>query len=174
MYSVRAFLCFCGTGQTWWRHQMETFSALLALCVGNSPVTGEFPAQRPVTRNFDAFFDLGLNKLLSKQARRRWFEIPSRSSWRQCNEFTSCLRRYVTDHYSDVTWTSCSLESLANSIACSKHVQVTSRKHLNSVLMALCGWNPSLIYLFPHKESVMRKTFPFHDVIERVAGDKNI
>ena len=40
---------------------METFFALLALCAGNSPVTGEFPAQRPVTRSFDAFFDLRLN-----------------------------------------------------------------------------------------------------------------
>ena len=38
---------------TWWRHQMETFSALLAICAGNSPVSGEFPAQRPVTRSFD-------------------------------------------------------------------------------------------------------------------------
>ena len=46
----------------WWRHQMETFSALLALCAGNSPVTGEFPSQRPVTRSFDVFFDLRLNK----------------------------------------------------------------------------------------------------------------
>ena len=53
---------------SWWRHQMETFSALLALCVGNSPVTGEFPSQRPVTRNFDVFFDLCLNKQLSKQS----------------------------------------------------------------------------------------------------------
>ena len=42
----------------WWRHQMETFSALLALCARNSPVTGEFPSQRPVTRSFDVFFDL--------------------------------------------------------------------------------------------------------------------
>ena len=33
----------------WWRHQMETFSALLASCVGNSLVTDEFPTQRPVT-----------------------------------------------------------------------------------------------------------------------------
>ena len=40
---------------TWWRHQMET---LLALCAGNSPVPGEFPAQRPVTRIFDVLFDL--------------------------------------------------------------------------------------------------------------------
>ena len=37
---------------------METFSALLAFCVGNSPVNGEFPAQRPVTRSFDIFFYL--------------------------------------------------------------------------------------------------------------------
>ena len=46
---------------------METFSALLALCAGNSPVTGEFPTQRPVTRSFDVFYDLRLNKRLSKQ-----------------------------------------------------------------------------------------------------------
>ena len=39
---------------------METFSALLAICAGNSPVTGEFPAQRPLTRSFDIFFDLRL------------------------------------------------------------------------------------------------------------------
>ena len=60
----------------WWRHQMETFSALLALIAGNSPVTGEFPSQRPVTRSFDVFFDLRLNKRLSKQSRSRWFERP--------------------------------------------------------------------------------------------------
>ena len=40
---------------------METFSALLAICAGNSPVPREFPAQRPVTRGFDVFFDLCLN-----------------------------------------------------------------------------------------------------------------
>ena len=47
---------------SWWRHQMETFSALLVFCAGNSPVSGEFPAQRPVTRSFDVLFDLRLNK----------------------------------------------------------------------------------------------------------------
>ena len=51
---------------SWWRHQMESFSALLAICAGSSPVTGEFPAQRPVTRGFDVFFDLSLDKRLSK------------------------------------------------------------------------------------------------------------
>ena len=49
---------------SWWHHQMETFSALLAICAGNSLVPGEFPTQRPVTRSFDVFFDLRLNKRL--------------------------------------------------------------------------------------------------------------
>ena len=53
---------------SWWRHQMETFSALLAICAGNSPVPGEFPTQRPVTRSFDVYFDLRPNKRLSKQS----------------------------------------------------------------------------------------------------------
>ena len=48
---------------------MEEFSALLALCAGNSPVTVEFPSQRLVTRSFDVFFDLRLNKRLSKQSK---------------------------------------------------------------------------------------------------------
>ena len=61
---------------------METFSALLVLCAGN---TGEFPSQRPVTRSFDLFFDLSLNKRLSEQSRRRWFEMPSYPLWSHCN-----------------------------------------------------------------------------------------
>ena len=65
---------------SWWRHQMETISALLAICAGNSPVSGDFPTQRPVTPSFDIFFDLRLNKRLSKQS---W-------SW--------CLRRHRA-HY---------------------------------------------------------------------------
>ena len=78
--------CTCRCPSTsWWRHQMETFSALLALCAGNSPVTGEFPSQRPVTRSFDVFFDLRLNKRLSTHSRRRWFKTPSCSLWRHCN-----------------------------------------------------------------------------------------
>ena len=56
-----------------WRHQMETFSALLAICAGNSPVTVEFPAQRPVTWSFDDFFDLRLNERLGKQSWGWWF-----------------------------------------------------------------------------------------------------
>ena len=72
-------------GCSWWRHQMETFSALLAICAGNSPVTGEFPSQRPVTQSFDVFFDLRLNKQLSKQSWGCRFETPSRSLLSYCN-----------------------------------------------------------------------------------------
>ena len=64
---------------------METFSALLAICAGNSPVPGEFPTQRPVTRSFDVFFDLRLNKPLSKQSWGWWFETLSCSLWRHLN-----------------------------------------------------------------------------------------
>ena len=69
----------------WWRHHMETFSALLALCEGNPPVTGRFPSPRPVTPRFNAFFDLHLNKRLRKQSKRRWFETPFCSLWCHCN-----------------------------------------------------------------------------------------
>ena len=59
---------------------METFSVLLAICMGNTPVPGELPAQRPVTRSFDVFFDLRLNKRLSKT-----FEMQSCPLWRDRN-----------------------------------------------------------------------------------------
>ena len=72
---------------SWWRHEMKTFFALLVLCSGNSPVTGEFSSQRPVTRSFDDFFDLPLNIQLSKQSWGGWFETPSCSLWRYCNVF---------------------------------------------------------------------------------------
>ena len=66
---------------------METFSALLSICAGNSPVTGEFPAQRPVTRSFDVCFDLRPNKRLGKQSWGWLFETPSRPLWRYCNAY---------------------------------------------------------------------------------------
>ena len=70
----------------WWRYQIETFSALLAICAGNSPVPGEFPAQRPATRGFGVFFDLCLNKRLGKQPWGWWFEALSCPLKRHCNE----------------------------------------------------------------------------------------
>ena len=78
----------------WWRHQMETFSALLAVCAGNTPVTGEFSIQRPVTRIFHIFFDLRLNKRLSKQSGGRWFETLSRPLWRHFNACHNCCTHF--------------------------------------------------------------------------------
>ena len=75
----------------WWRHQMKTFSAFLAICVGNSPVTGWFPAQRPVTRSFGGFFYLRLNKRLNKQSWGWWFETLSRPLWPHCNGLLQLL-----------------------------------------------------------------------------------
>ena len=65
--------------------EIDTFSSLLAICAGNSPVIGEFPAQRPVTRSFDVFLDLRLNQRLSKQSWGWWFETPSCPLWRHSN-----------------------------------------------------------------------------------------
>ena len=74
------------SNEPWWRHQIETFSASLALGVGNSPGTDEFPSQRPVTPSFDISFDLCLSIRLSKQSWGCWFEMPSGSLWRHCND----------------------------------------------------------------------------------------
>ena len=71
--------------RSWWRHQMGPFAALLAICAGDSGSPPWFPAQRPVTRSFDVFFDLHLNKRLSKQWWSWWFETPSRPLWRHRN-----------------------------------------------------------------------------------------
>ena len=61
-------------GSPLWRHQMETFSTLLALCAGISPFTGEFPSQSTITRSFDVFFDLRLDIRLNKH----WFLVSMR------------------------------------------------------------------------------------------------
>ena len=71
---------------TWWRHQIKTFSAWLAICAGNSPVPGEFPAHSPATWSFGVF-DLRLNKWLSKQWWGWWFETSSPPLWRHRNEY---------------------------------------------------------------------------------------
>ena len=65
------------------------FLVTVPLC-GKSPVTGEFPSQMPEARSYDVSFHLRLNKRLSTQSRRWWFETPSRSLWRHCNEIYVC------------------------------------------------------------------------------------
>ena len=61
-----------------------------SLC-GEFTGPGEFPTQRPVTRSFDVFFDLRLNKRLSKQPWGWWFETPSWSLWRHFHDRLSVI-----------------------------------------------------------------------------------
>ena len=63
------------------------------LC-GDFTGPGEFPTQRPATRSFDVFFDLRLNKRLSKQPWGWWFETPPLSLRRQCNVKYTCSRKW--------------------------------------------------------------------------------
>ena len=103
---------------TWWRHQMETFSALLAICAGNSPVIGEFPAQRPVTRGFDVFFHLRLNKRLSLRL-VIWDAIVIIMTSFQCSETTHV---YFLDSLYEIRISTASYtsqwEMIAQSISC--------------------------------------------------------
>ena len=173
---------------------------------GNSPVTGEFPAQRPVTRSFDIFFDLPLNKRLSKQSWGWWFETPSRSLWRHCSIFPRyhadltrwgramhiCVSK-LTIIGSDndlspgrrqaIIWTSdgifiighlgTTLSEILTFSSKKMHLKMSSAKwcpfclHLNVLspsALDFCWGNPSVAGSLPHKGSVMRKAFPFHDV----------
>ena len=77
-----AVTCPTHDGVIKWKH----FPRYWPFVRGIYRVTGEFPAQRPVTRSFDVFFDLRLNKRLSKQSWGWWLETPSRPLWRHCNE----------------------------------------------------------------------------------------
>ena len=86
---------FCIYYSWQWIHVIHSYCMMTSsngniVCVtvplcGDFTGPGEFPAQRPVTRSFDVFFDLCLNKRLSKQSWGWWFETPSWSLWRQCN-----------------------------------------------------------------------------------------
>ena len=169
--------------RSWWRHQMETFSMLLALCAGNSPVTSEFPSQRPVTRSFDVFFDLRLNKRLSKQSRCRWFETSSRSLWRQCNVVTwfargtewsaSTISMWSTDikwkftfHYGDVIMDAIAFQITSLTIVYSTvYSDVDQRKHESSASLAFVRGIHRRPVNSSHKRPVTRKMFQFDDVI---------
>ena len=98
---------------------METFSALLALCVGDSLVTSEFPAQRPVTWSFDVFLDLCLNKQLSKLSKHRWFETLSCSLWRHRNEYVYTIS--LTTKHSTELFQTLSMHSLSQHSCTTKH-----------------------------------------------------
>ena len=124
----------------WWRHQMVTFSALLAPCAGNSPVTGEFPAQWPVTRSFDVFFDLHLNDVIMT------------SQWRH-NECHDVSNHQPHDFL---------LKRLFR-----RRSKKTLKFHLTGLCV---GNSPVTAAEFPAQRPVTRKMFPFNDVTMRAKG----
>ena len=90
-------LYFCGA-VSYWTHWVRTHFHMMTSSNGNifrvtGHLCGEFPAQRPVTRSFDVFFDLLLNKRLRKQSWGWWFETLSLSLWRHCNASAKAYRR---------------------------------------------------------------------------------
>ena len=83
-------------------HFIKTSSNGNIFCVtgtscGEFTGPGEFPAQRLVTRSFDVFFDLRLNKWLRKQPLGWWFETPSWPLWRHCNVKPNCRRMFLLE-----------------------------------------------------------------------------
>ena len=137
---------------TWWRHQMVKFSALLTFCVGHSPVTGSFPAQRPVTRSIDVFFDLCLSKWLNKQSWGWWFESPSCSLWRHCNDVNLCHSH---------------VQIATHNLKCPPHGsqwQCTSTDMCHKVLCYRKPLNIHGLFIRPGMEAiVLPNMFLFHD-----------
>ena len=166
----------------WWRHQMETFSALLAICAENSPVPGEFSTQRPVTRSFDVYFDLRPNKGLSKQLWGWWFETQSCPLWRHRNVLHNNVSTFnvipkslsIISHYGDVIMGAIASQITSITIVYSTvYSDADQRKHQSSASLAFVReihrkpvnsphkWPVNS----PHKWSVTRKMIPFDDVI---------
>ena len=134
---------------SWWCHQMETFSLLLALCEGNPLVTGVFLSQRPVTRSFDVFFDLRLNKWLSKQSRHRWLETPARSLWRHCNG--QLISRVLSSSSHQQTHTGCV------KYACFSVLYLP-----NVIFLLLCGPKYIHVHIYMSKTEVCRNGWIYY------------
>ena len=131
---------------------METFSSLLAICAGNSPVTGEFHAHRPVTRSFDVFFDLRLNKQFHKQSWGWWFDTLSGSLWRHCNGCVVYWKIHSGNHwpfeYLGKGWPDYVIRMVADDITTPLHLQPSlSMCQLDCVMLYLHFlWTANVIY----------------------------
>ena len=159
----------------WWHHQMETFSALLAFCAVNSPVSDEFPAQRPMARGFDDFFDR-LNERVSKQSWGYWSETSSRPLWRHCCRTDSVhhTRSYQAQCHEShppifvngplqLQWRHNGRNSVSNHQPddCLLNRVFRRRSKKTSKLRGIHRGPVNS----PHKWPVTRKMFPFDDVI---------
>ena len=161
---------------------METFSVLLALCVGNSPVTGEFPSQRPVRRSFDFFISAWINDWVnSREAgdlRRhrahhdvtamaiciKTYEDPQDCTHSKCQPLLS-LTELHDFYYNDVIMSMMVSQITDVSIVSTICSGIDQRKHQSSASMAFVRGIHRWPVDSPHKRPVTRKMFPFDDVI---------
>ena len=140
---------------------METFSTLLAIYVGNSPVPGEFPTQRPVTWSFDVFFDLRLNKWLSKQSWGWWFEMLPRPLWRHSNDelLMTSIDPFHISHNAPVPYPI--IHHFVAEMCTHVHISVTKGcivGYLSDALWDL--WNGSVKLIWP--PIILRSTISLH------------
>ena len=137
---------------SWWRHQMETFSALLAICTGNSPVPGNFPAQRPVTRSFNVFFDLRPNKRLSKQSWGWWFATQCFPWWRHRNLFA-----VFHPCFGMCRWYRCSTSGSTITVL-SNSSMILKRKQQLKISTCFADWGMILFYVYIYKYIYIKKS----------------
>ena len=115
---------------------------------------GEFTGHRWMTRSFDVFFDLRLNKRLNKQSWGCWFETPSPPLWRHCN----------------VLFFSWKCISTTCDISMSENVRTCTGVHRNPTALNVIfsGFNsPIPRYIFPGGRNM--KTSQIHMVLHTSA-----
>ena len=121
------------------------------LLCGEFTGPGEFPTQRPATRSFDVFFDLRLNKRLSKQPSGWWFETPSWSLWRQCNK----------RHKSRSTFDMTAHKSLHQPL-----LTICPLKNINVILFKIHNFQLKTRWPFCSDLNVLRMLLSFDNVAE--------
>ena len=96
-------LAFTKSKSPWWRHQKGNIFRVIG------PLWEDSTDHRWLSsaRSFDVLFDLCLDKRLSEQSRRRWFETPSRSWWRHCNDHNWHCNNYQFKHKIWIIFQSC-------------------------------------------------------------------
>ena len=160
---------------TWMNYMMTSSHGnifrVTGLCAGNSPVPGEFTAQRPVTRSFDVFCDLHPNKRLSKQWWGWWFATPLCPLWRHINERKNqhpwyCFR--LNEMIITVTsyWARWRLKSPASRLLTKPFIQAQIKENTKAprhwpLVRGIHQWPANSL----HKWPVARRMFPFDGVI---------
>ena len=170
---------------SWWRHQMEAFSAQLTLCAGNSPVHGEFPAQSQWRgafmlsliclwingwvnnreagdlRRYRAHYDVTVMCILTIT-----LEVACEPL---CDSAVNSIMSQFVDrnaHYNDVIMSTIASQITSLTIVYSTvYSGVDQRKHQSSTSLAFVWGIHRGPVNSPHKGPVTLKMFSFDDVI---------